>query len=201
MQRNARAVLAGEERLPALFAATTGCHWVPAAGIGHPAFRACPSAGPSLLSPVEDLVLAYEGPHSKLPNRVFEGGGFVRAIDGDTEWWLHAITDASLSKLQFRQDRRVNTLSNRHLREMTDDLLRPFGIDSIERIRGLDEPLFAKDREQINQRIEETEDEILELRKQIRKIEKNGGSEDRELLDRYAALHDERKKFARSLME
>jgi hypothetical protein len=201
IQHHANKVLDEDRKLPALITPTMGYQWVPAHGTGFPAFHESPSTGTTLLEPVDKLESVFMTPHHLLPNAVSNLHGTIKAIDGDTRWWMHAATDASLSVLQLNSFRREKTLGKKNSLKMNDEILKSFGVDAGEYLRSLPEPAFVDNHEEIIQHGKQIDEKIKVVRAKIKKLVEDGKPEDPELTAKYEALHRERRENAASLME
>ena len=201
IQHHARKVLDEGRNLPALITPTMGYQWVPANGSGFPAFHESPSTGTTLLEPVANLESVFLTPHHLLPNAVSSIDGTVKAIDGDTRWWMHAATDASLSVLQLNSFRREKTLGQKTARKMDDEILKSFGVSEGQYLRSLPEPAFVENHEEIILQGKQIDEKIKVVRAKIKKRAEAGESEDPGLTAKYEALHRERRENAAALME
>jgi hypothetical protein len=201
IQHHARKVLEENRELPALIAPSMGYQWVPASGSGFPAFHDSPSTGTSLLESVDKFESVFMVPHHLLPNAISSLYGTVKAIDGDTRWWMHAATDASLSVLQLNSFRREKTIGQKTARKMDAEILKTFGVTDGEFLRSLPEPAFVENHEEIIQHGKQIDERIKVVRTKIKQRAEAGEPEDPELTAKYEALHRERRENAASLME
>lgn len=198
IQTHARQILSGGHALPAAIMATTGYQWVPSTGQGFRAYHFSHSTGTSLLETVEDFEMVYTKNHRKIPDWVTERDGYVKAIDGDTRWWLYSATSTSLMLLRIGKGLREDTIANPGVHEISEAALREFGITEGSRLRSLVEPVFVETHTELEQRGKELDNKIRKVRDQLRKLREAGKPEDPELVARYDELHAQRKENSRA---
>lgn len=198
LHRHARALLGERRALPAAITATTGFQWVPATGQGFRAYHFSHSMGTSLLETVGDFEMVYTKNHRKIPDWAVEKNGSVRAIDGDTRWWLYATTNTSVVILRVGTALRESTLANPGLHELDAETLRQFGVVEARRLRDLHEPVYVANHKELDERGRRLDSNIRQVRQHLRKQRAAGKAEDPELLAEHAALHEQRKENARA---
>lgn len=201
LHHDAREILAEGRRLPAVLTPTSGYRWVPATGSGHTAYDNCPSTGTSMLEPVKGFQSVYKVNHRTLPNWATRQDGSITAIDGDAHWWMHATTDASLTRLWLGDQRRDSTMAHPTVRELDDEVLRQFGVTDAARLRVIEEPAFVENYQEIMERIGELDKQIKATRDELREQRKAVGDESPELLARLEQIRGERRKHSESLMD
>jgi hypothetical protein len=198
IHRTAREVLSGGAKLPAAIMATTGYQWVPATGEGFRAFHFSHSMGTSLLETVDDFEMVYTKNHRKVPDWAVEKDGSVRAIDGDTRWWLYATTNTSVVILRVGTSLRDSTLANPGIEEISAETMRQFGVTQARRLRDVHEPTYVANHKELDERGKRLDNNIRQVRQQLRKQREAGKPEDPELLAKHAELHEQRKENARA---
>lgn len=197
-QSHARDILSGGHSLPAAIMATTGYQWVPGTGEGFRSYHFSHSTGTSLLETVEDFEMVYTKNHRKIPDWVTERDGYVKAIDGDTRWWLYSTTSTSLMLLRVGKSLREDTIANPGVHELDREALLPFGITDAARLRSLSEPVFVENHTELVERGRKLDNNIKQTRERIRKLREAGKPEDAELQAQYDDLHARRKENAKA---
>lgn len=198
IQKRAREVLSGSKALPAAIMATTGYQWVPSTGQGFRAYHFSHSTGTSLLEAVADFEMVYTKNHRKIPDWVTEQDGSVRAVDGDTRWWLYAATSTSLMLLRIGKGLREDTIANPGVHELDREALAQFGITEAHRLRDLKEPVFVANHTDLVEQGKRLDNNIRQVRDRLRKLREAGKAEDPELVAQYEELHAKRQENARA---
>jgi hypothetical protein len=193
IHKAARGLLSEGRSLPAAIMATTGYQWVPATGEGFRAYHFSHSMGTSLLETVADFEFVYTKNHRKVPDWAVEKNGSVRAIDGDTRWWLYATTNTSVVILRVGKGLRENTLANPGIHELPAEVLRDFGVTEAQRLRDLHEPVYVDHHMELNEQGKRLDNNIRQVRDRLKKQ-----PGDAELLAKYEELHEQRKENARA---
>lgn len=198
IQKRAREVLSGSRALPAAIMATTGYQWVPSTGQGFRAYHFSHSTGTSLLESVGAFEMVYTKNHRKIPDWATEQDGSVRAVDGDTRWWLYAATNTSLMLLRIGKGLREDTIANPGVHELDRDALLQFGVTEAHRLRDLKEPAFVGNHTDLVEQGKRLDNNIRQVRDRLRKSRAAGQADDPDLVAQYDELHAKRKENARA---
>ncbi|GAB3993053.1 hypothetical protein GCM10029992_03710 [Glycomyces albus] len=112
----------------AVFAPTKGCIWSPSRRRGYTRYHDSHSLGLTVMERTDECRSVYGWPHREIKPKLAPKGAYLKDIDGDTDWWLYAVTTVSDSE-KGDGERFKRIMEHPYAYDLDDDRLAEFGLE------------------------------------------------------------------------